>query len=123
MFRKLDFTALSQKKTYVLSLVNVKFILRPIRNPDHCLDHMTTSSKDDNVITKLNLHQSAFSADFFNGDIQISETSLQALVSFPSAPPPPQKSMYCVISVVVLLVKFVGGYSLMFWIETHQSLT
>ena len=44
-------------------------------------------SKNDNIITKLNLHQSAFSADFFNEDIEISETSLQALVPFP----PPKK--------------------------------
>ena len=52
-----------------------------------------TRSKNDNVITKLNLHQSAFSADFFNGDIQIPETSLQALVPFfPPPPPPPTKT-------------------------------
>ena len=39
-----------------------------------------TRSKNDNVIAKLNLHQSAFSADFFNGDSQIRETSLQTSV-------------------------------------------
>ena len=46
---------------------------------------------NDNVITKLNLHQSAFSADFFNGDIQIRETSLQALILFPPPTPSPQQ--------------------------------
>ena len=51
-----------------------------------------TRSKNDNIITKLNLHQSAFSADFFNGDIQIRETSLQALVPFPPPTPSPNKN-------------------------------
>ena len=50
-----------------------------------------TRSKNDNVITKLNLHQSAFSADFFNRDIQVREMSLQALVPLPPPPPPQQK--------------------------------
>ena len=61
----------------------------------NCLDHITTCSKNDIVITKINLHQSPFSADFFNEDIQISETSLQAslqaLVPFPLNPLPPPK--------------------------------
>ena len=51
-----------------------------------------TPSKNDNVITKLNLHQSAFSAYFFNGDIQIRETSLQALVPFPPPTLSPNKN-------------------------------
>ena len=46
-------------------------------------------AKNDDVIAKLNLHQSAFSVDFFYGDIQIYETSLQALVPFRPPPPPP----------------------------------
>ena len=56
-----------------------------------CLDHIMTRSKNDYVITKLNPHQSAFSADFFNGDIQIRETSLQALFPFPPPTPSPQQ--------------------------------
>ena len=46
------------------------------------------------IIIKLNLHQSAFFADFFNGDSQISETSLQALAPFPPPhpSPPPNKN-------------------------------
>ena len=38
----------------------------------------------------INISIYAFSADFFNRDIQISETLLQALAPFPPPPPPPK---------------------------------
>jgi len=41
----------------------------------------------DDFITKLNLHQSAFCINFFNAEIQIPETQLQALLPFPTPPP------------------------------------
>ena len=50
--------------------------------------------KIDDVITKLNLRQSAFCIDIFDADIQIPETSLQALSPFPpSFPPPPPREL------------------------------
>ena len=49
--------------------------------------------KIDDIITKLNLHQSAFCIDFFNAEIQIPETQLQALLPFPTLPPDRPESL------------------------------
>jgi len=45
---------------------------------------LSCREKIDDIITKLNLHQSAFCIDFFDAEIQITETSLQALVFSPA---------------------------------------
>ena len=50
--------------------------------------------KIDDIITKLNLRQSAFCIEIFDADIQIPETSLQALSPFfPLSRPHPRESL------------------------------
>ena len=43
---------------------------------------LSSSREFDDIITKLNLRQSAFCIEIFEADIQIPETSLQALFPF-----------------------------------------
>ena len=48
--------------------------------------------KSNDVSTKFNIHQSAFCIDFFDAEMKIPETSLQALSSLPLPAPIPKRA-------------------------------
>ena len=67
------------------------------------------------ALTKLNLHQSAFCIDFFDAEMKIPETLLQALSSFPFLPPTPKRAcLQASVSPAVSLVYNPSSASLLF---------
>ena len=72
----------------------------------HSVFVLSSSREIDDVISKLNLRQSAFCIEIFDADIQIPVTSLQAFFpSFPLSHPHPRESLlagYCIIHALTL---------------------